>query len=683
MEGIAAESWRDGVRENWPWSLHGIDITFLPAGPIMANDPFTLSTTLRGERLSVSSESAPGARRRNRVAAKLALSAMTLTGMAGAAWLAWCLHDLPSVDAPKALAVRSSITVLAAGGEMLAEVGDLPGDALAADQLPPALVAAVLSTEDRRFFSHIGIDPFGIARAVIQNLRAGGVEQGGSTITQQLAKMLFLSPERTLKRKVQEMALAMALERRYSKQEILALYLNHAYFGAGASGIDAAARRYFDHPASELRVSEAAMLAGALKAPSRYNLVADREAAIARARVVVAAMADAGALSAGDATKVADELPQLTARPKAPTGGYFADWVVDHVRGMPETWGRSVTVTTTLDARLQKVAEGRVQAALAAAGAKDKVGQAAVVVMTPEGEVKAMVGGRNYADSPYNRAVQARRQPGSTFKAFVYLAAMEHGFSPSDAILDAPVRVGDWSPDNYLDKYRGQVTLRTAFADSLNSPAVRLASKVGIRAVSGAARRLGIESPMRKDATLALGSSEVGVMELTGAIATFASGGVRPDVHGIAEIRNGAGTVLYRHHADTDKPEVDASTITKMQDIMSEVVRVGTGKAAALDRPVAGKTGTSQDYRDAWFVGFTGNLVAGVWLGNDDNSPMNKVTGGSHAARLWREVMTPAHERVPPTALRAPDQWQLTARATPKSAGTADADSFLQRITGG
>ena len=322
----------------------------------MANHASIHSTTLRGERLSISCVPASKPQRWSGLASKLVLSAMALAGAAGAAWVTWCLHDLPSVEAPKALAAHSSVTVLAEGGEVLAEVGDLPGDILASDHLPQAVVAAVLSTEDRRFFSHFGIDPIGIARAVVQNLRAGGVEQGGSTITQQLAKMLFLSPDRTLKRKVQEVALAIALEHRYSKQEILALYLNHAYFGAGATGIDAAARRYFDHPARELRVSEAAMLAGALKAPSRYNLVADRDAALGRTKVVVANMADAGALSAEDATKVIEELPKLTSKPKAPTGGYFADWVVEQVRGMPETWGRSVTVTTTLDARLQKAA---------------------------------------------------------------------------------------------------------------------------------------------------------------------------------------------------------------------------------------------------------------------------------------------------------------------------------------
>lgn len=649
----------------------------------MANNAPLHSSVLRAERLAATSARKAAPRRRGKLAVKTALSALMLVSAAGAAGLALCLHDLPPVEAPKAVAARSAITVLAQGGEVLAEVGDLPGDDLAPGQLPQSVVAAVLSTEDRRFFSHFGVDPIGIARALAQNLRAGGVEQGGSTITQQLAKMMFLSPDRTLKRKVQEVALAIALEQRYSKQEILALYLNRAYFGAGATGIDAAARRYFDRPARELRVSEAAMLAGALKAPSRYNLIADRDAAIGRAKVVVANMADAGALSADDAAKVAGELPHLTVKTKAPNGGYFADWVVDQVRGMPQTWGRSVTVSTTLDTRLQKMAEARIESALATAGAKDHIGQVAMVVMTPEGAVKAMVGGRNYFDSPYNRAVQARRQPGSTFKTFVYLAAMERGVSPTDTVLDAPVKVGNWSPDNYLGKYRGQVTVRTAFADSLNAPAVRLAEKAGIRSVSETARRLGIESPLRRDGTLALGSSEVGVMEMTGAVATIASGGVRPDVHGIAEIRDTTGTVLYRQQAEAAAPVIEASAVARIQDVMSEVVRSGTGKAAALGRPAAGKTGTSQDYRDAWFVGFTGHLVAGVWLGNDDNAPMTKVTGGSHAARLWREVMVSAHDGVAPVALRSPSQGRLFANVAASSPDTADAEIFLQRVTGG
>jgi penicillin-binding protein 1A len=394
-------------------------------------------------------------------------------------------------------------------------------------------------------------------------------------------------------------------------------------------------------------------------------------------------MADAGAISAGDAVKAGQELPDLIAKAKASTGGYFADWVVEQVRGMPETWGRSVTVTTTLNASLQKITEAKVQATLASAGTKDKVSQAAVVVMTPEGAVKAMVGGRNYGESPFNRAVHARRQPGSTFKTFVYLAAMENGASPLDTVLDAPVTVGDWSPDDYSDKYRGQVTIRTAFANSLNAPAVRLAEKVGIKTVAETARRLGIESTLRRDATLALGSSEVGVMELTGAVATIASGGVKPDVYGIAEIRDTAGKLLYRHQAEESEPVIGANAVAKMQDLMSEVVHSGTGKAAALDRPVAGKTGTSQDYRDAWFVGFTGNLVAGVWLGNDDNAPMNKVTGGALPARLWHDVMASAHTGLSPMALRSPQDLHVFAGAPNRTRGTADAESFLQRVTGG
>jgi len=669
--------------EFWAYPFHNPDISFCSLVLIMANELTVHYNVLRGDKLSTTSIRPKKRMRPGRLAITTLLLIIVLSGVVGALWLTWCLHDLPSAKVPNTTAVRSSITVLAENGEVIAKVGDLPGEVLAPGQLPNAVIAAVLSTEDRRFYSHFGIDPIGIARALIHNLRAGGIEQGGSTITQQLAKILFLSPDRTLKRKVQEMALAFKLERHYSKQEILALYLNRAYFGSGAYGIDIAAHRYFDRPAQKLKISEAVMLAGALKAPSRYNLLADRTAAIGRARIVLSNMVDAGTITQANANTIANELPLLITKVTAPTGGYFADWVVEQVRGMPETWGRNVTVTTTLDIKLQKAAEARIQATLASMGDKNKIGQAAAVIMTPEGAVKAMIGGRSYANSPYNRAVQARRQPGSAFKTFVYLAAMEHGTSPADIVLDEPIKIGDWSPDNYKSIYRGPVTVSTAFANSLNAPAVRLAEKVGLRTISETALRLGIESPLRHDATIVLGSSEVGVMEITGAVATIASGGIRPDIHGIIEIRSNAETVLYHHYIDESPPVIEASAVTQMQDIMSEVIRSGTGKAAALDRPAAGKTGTSQNYRDAWFVGFTGNLVAGVWLGNDDNSPMNTVTGGNHAAWLWREVMVLAHDDLAQVALRAPNQRHLFTYKTTPSPETTDAETFLQQATGG
>ncbi|MFN3076252.1 MAG: transglycosylase domain-containing protein [Alphaproteobacteria bacterium] len=575
-----------------------------------------------------------------------------LVAMMALGGLVWCVHDLPTM--PKPAAARSSITLLARDGKVFAETGDQYGETLAPDGLPPNVVAAVIATEDRRFPSHPGIDPVGIGRALVENLRSGAIAQGGSTITQQLAKMLFLSPERSLKRKVQEMALALMLERQYGKAELLALYLNRAYFGAGAYGVDAAARRYFDKSAHELSLAEAAALAGALKAPSRYNLVADRDATVGRAGIVLSAMVDTGMISPAEAERARADLHNLVAKLKVPTSGWFADWAIEQVREMPVSWGRNVTVETTYDVHIQEVSEKRLETMLADVGARDKVGEGAVVVMTPEGAVRAMVGGRNHVASSFNRVVQAKRQPGSLFKTFVYLAAVGNGFSPDDTILDAPVRIGGWSPDNYLGKYRGQVNLRTAFAQSLNAPAVRLANKVGLDAVIRTARRLGVESGLRRDATLALGSSEVTLLEMAGAMATLASGGGRADIHGITEIRDNDGTVLYRHEPGEVAPVATPEVVTAMHDMMVEVVRSGTGKAAAPGRPAAGKTGTSQNYRDAWFIGFTGDLVAGVWMGNDNASPMNKVVGGKHPAALWREVMIDAHADLPVRPLRTP-----------------------------
>ena len=637
---------------------------------------------LKGERLSV--QSARPARQRRKFG-RLTNTALLIAGCACVVLtlqLALVLRDLPPLTLPKT-AARTTITLKAADGSLLAETGDPRGDELTATGLPPVLVAAVLSIEDHRFFQHGAIDAVGLVRAGWQNLRVGGVEQGGSTITQQLAKILFLSPGRTLKRKVLELVLASQLENRFSKADILALYLNRAYFGEGAVGVDAAARRYFGCPAGDLRPSQAAVLAAALKAPSHYNLVADREATIARARLVLSNMVEIGYLTAADGARAAEELAGLQIKPKPPSGGYFVDWVVEQVRGMPETWGRPVTVLTTLDPRLQQIAEAKVEAALAANGNKDRIGQTAVVVMTPEGAVKAMVGGRNYGESPFNRAVQARRQPGSTFKTFVYLAAMEHGASPEDKILDAPVTIGDWSPDNYSGKYRGEVTLRRAFAESLNAPAVRTAERISIGSVAATARRFGIGSPLRTDATLALGTSEVGVLEMTGSIAMIASGGVQPDVHGIAEISDSFGKTLYRHQADPSVQATDVMAIAKMQDMMAEVMRSGTGKAAALDRPAAGKTGTSQNYRDAWFVGFTGDLVAAVWMGNDDNSPMNKVTGGALPARLWHNVMSAAHQGLASVPLRQPSDLRLAERPVGLFAAPDQIETFLEHLTGG
>jgi penicillin-binding protein 1A len=600
-----------------------------------------------------------------------------------AAGLVWCLHDLPPLEIPKAAAAPPSITVLAADGRILGQLGGPAGEELTPDRLPKTLVAAVVATEDRRFFQHDGIDPVGIARAVVEDVRTGALGQGGSTITQQLAKLVFLSSERTVKRKLQELVLAIELERRYSKPEILALYLNRAYFGEGIFGADAAARRYFGTPARELDLAQAALLAGALKAPSRYNLVADRGAAEARARTVLANMVAARVTAPAQAAAASRQLGRIATRQRPPEGGYFADWVIGRARGMPQTWGRNIVIRTTLDASLQDKVEARLATLLETRGRPDNVSQGAIVVMTPEGDIKAMVGGRSYAQSPFNRATQATRQPGSTFKIFAYLAALESGATADQKVIDAPVRIGDWTPDNYEGRYWGAVTLKTAFAQSLNSVAVRLAERVGTGRIAAAAHRLGIESDLTGDATLVLGSSAVTLLELTGAVASIASGGVKSDVTGIVDIRDADdGSVLYRHEPAPASVVIDSRTAAAMDDVMSEVVRSGTGKAAQLDRPAAGKTGTSQDYRDAWFVGFTGDYVAGVWLGNDDDAPMHKVTGGGDPAVLWRQVMLAAHAGLPPVPLRSLPPAEGLAGAAATQADR-DPEAVLRLVTGG
>lgn len=622
--------------------------------------------------------------RRRRSRGRVFFVSVLISGAAvAAAGLAWCLHDLPPLEIPKAAAAPPSLTLLAADGRILAQLGGPAGEELTPDRLPKTLVAAVVATEDRRFFEHGGIDPVGIARALVENVRTGAIGQGGSTITQQLAKMIFLSPERTLKRKLQELVLALELEQRYSKAQILALYLNRAYFGEGAFGADAAAQRYFGKPARELDLAEAALLAGALKAPSRYNLVADRAAAEERAGTVLASMVATRLIPPAQAVAASRELDRIEVGQRAPAGGYFADWVIARVRGMPQTWGRNVVVTTTLDATLQAAAEARLATLLELRGGPDNVSQGAVVVMTPEGDIKAMVGGRSYAQSPFNRAAQAMRQPGSTFKIFAYLAAIENGAAADEKIIDAPVRVGDWMPDNYAGRYWGPVTLKTAFAQSLNSAAVRLAERVGTGRIAEAAHRLGIESGLTGDATLVLGSSAVTLLELTGAVATIAGGGSKSDVAGITEIRDADdGSVLYRHEPAPTPSVVDPRTVAAMDDMMSEVVRSGTGKAARLDRPAAGKTGTSQESRDAWFVGFTADYVAGVWLGNDDDAPMHRVTGGGDPAVLWRQVMLAAQAGLPPAPLRSVQPAEGLAGAAAAQADR-DPEAVLRLVTGG
>jgi penicillin-binding protein 1A len=610
------------------------------------------------------------------------LGALGLAGLIG-----WYAQDLPDVDQLGSTTRRPAITLLAADGEVLSSVGDVYGEPMDLSDLPAHVPAAVLATEDRRFYSHFGIDPIGLARAVVSNLKAGGVQQGGSTITQQLAKLLFLKPERTLKRKVQEALLALWLERKFSKREILTIYLNRVYLGSGTFGVDAAAQRYFNKSARTLSVYEAALVAGLLKAPSRYNPVNDPELARNRTAQVLANMVDAGMLTQEQAESAKREAVTLSARVRPNIGRYFVDWVLGQIARLPEAQGKDLTVTTTIDRALQAKAETRLKALLEKEGDKLGAGQGALVVLGMDGAVRAMVGGRDYDESQFNRATDAMRQPGSSFKTFVYLAALDAGMQINDSVEDAPITMGDWSPDNYTGKFLGQVTLKTALSQSLNTATVRLADHIGIRAVIATARRMGIRSEIRRDATLSLGSSEVTPLELAGAYLPLANGGMSAQPYGLVEVQATNGPVLLRRQPDDSQRVVSPSSLAGMQEMLAEVILSGTGKAAMLPgRPAAGKTGTSQSYRDAWFAGFTGDLAAVVWIGNDDGKPMKKVTGGGLPSRLWRDVMEAAHAGVPPRPLNgawsepAPDQPEDHAAQPSSPDAEEDDDGIWQGI---
>ncbi|MSO76249.1 MAG: PBP1A family penicillin-binding protein [Alphaproteobacteria bacterium] len=575
----------------------------------------------------------------------------------GAAVIGWFAYTLPDVTTATSTTRRAGITLLASDGSVLATYGEFHGATVDVRHLPRHVGEAVLAIEDRRYFEHGGIDFQGLARAMLVNLFAGEIRQGGSTLTQQLAKNLFLSSERSLRRKIQELLLALWLERNYSKTELLSLYLNRVYLGAGAYGIDAAAERYFEKPAKALGLWEAAVIAGLLKAPSKLAPTHNPEGAIERGLTVLAAMVDAGFIDQATATRArASHAGFAGERNRLGTAGrYFADWVMDQVQGFVGFTDRDLTIATTLDPTLQRAAEAGVAETLARAGAESAAGQGAVVVLAPDGAVRALVGGRDYLASQFNRATQAHRQPGSAFKPFVFLAAMDAGATPDDMVRDQPVAIGNWRPGNFRDRFYGDVTLREALARSLNSVAVQLTQRHGAKAVARAAERLGITSELRPDLSIALGTSEVTLLELTGAYAPFANGGLGVLPHGITRIQDRQGQVLYRRGGQGPGRVIEATAAIRMDDMLRTVIEGGTGRAARLDgRPAGGKTGTSQDFRDAWFVGYTADYVAGVWFGNDDRQPMKNVTGGTLPAKLWHDVMAAAHAGKPARPIPLP-----------------------------
>ncbi len=571
----------------------------------------------------------------------------------GAIFYSHFVSELPDVKNLLANGPVRDVTILDDHGRLVARRGLVQGAMVKASDLPDYAQDAFIAIEDRRFRDHFGLDPIGMARAGIANMFAGRVVQGGSTLTQQLAKNLFLTPSRTFDRKVQEAMLAVYLESRYSKDQILTLYLNRIYFGAGVYGIEAASEKFFGKHAIEISLTEAAMLAGSVKAPARYNALADPDASLARAQVVLRAMENAGFIDDKSRASAQATRPRIVKGSGTPDSGYFADWILSRLDGFLGDSTEAVIVETSFDLDIQKMAERAVADQLGREGPRIGASQAALVSMTPDGAIRAMVGGRSYSESSFNRASDALRQPGSAFKPFVYLAAFEHGRTPDDIMHDGPVDIRGWKPSDFEGEYQGDIPLTLAFAESSNVIAAQLTEEVGAKEVARTARRLGIVTPLQAVSSLALGTSVVTPLELTGAYAPFANGGEGVVPFGVVAIRTKAGKVLYdRRHAGLGPVMSPANNIA-MTKLMGETVATGTGKAARLgERPTAGKTGTTQDSRDTWFIGFTADLVTGVWVGNDNFTPMHKApgitaTGGGLPARIFHDFMENAHEGLP------------------------------------
>jgi penicillin-binding protein 1A len=578
-----------------------------------------------------------------------------------------------------------NVTVLAEDGTVLAERGLRRGHARL-DVLPPYLVQAVLATEDRRFYSHFGIDPLGLVRATFRNASAGTVVEGGSTITQQLAKNLFLRPDRTVTRKLEEVVYAVWLEQRFSKQEILELYLNRVYFGGGTYGVEAASRRYFGKSSRFVTLPQAALLAGLLKAPSRYSPRRSVKLASARVDEVLENMVQAGYLSEEQARVASAQPLKLSAKGDDTGYPYPVDWVAELIPELVGEHDSDLIVETTIDATLQRVSQQALRRLLDEQGAELAARQGAVVVLDPMGGVKALVGGRSYSSSPFDRALKAMRQPGSAFKPFVYLAALETGYTPDSVAYDGPTTVAGWSPRNYTGVYQGEISLRDALAQSVNTVAARLAAEVGPWRVVRTARRLGIHSRLHNRPSIALGTAEVTLLELTGAYTPFANGGQGVLPHIITRVRNGDGKMLYERQRSTSGQVVALHFVGAMNDMMSTTVMRGTGRKAAIEgQMVGGKTGTTQSYRDAWFVGYTAYYVGGVWIGNDNSSRMRKVTGGTLPAELWHDIMQFAHRDKPPLPLpgtRAPWRDQIARLPWNASQAKNDAQPLFDRVLG-
>jgi len=559
----------------------------------------------------------------------------------------------PELPRMPAIERAPQITYLDRNGAVIGVRGGRYAPPVDIAKLPPHVPAAFVAIEDRRFYEHNGFDPRGIARAVVAGLSEGRATQGASTITQQLARNLFLTQERTLERKATELVYAVELERTYSKKQILGLYLSRVYFGSGAYGLEAASQRYFNKPAAKLSIKEAAMLAGVLKSPSGYNPVEQPERCLERANLVLAAMVETGAITPAQRDKAAGQKPKVWKTAPSGAAQYFVDWVDGEVRRMVPKPSRDLVVETTLDQAIE-IAAGDAARSVTARYKAQGADQAAIVAIDGAGRVRALVGGTDYAAAPYNRAVSARRQAGSAWKPFIYLTALEQGRTPDTPVIDEPVTINGWTPSNYeVGSYLGPITLQTALAKSVNTVAARLADEVGRPQVALTARRIGITSTVNTDPAMALGTTLVSPLEMTQAYAAFGNGGNRVQAYGVERIRQG-GTVIYRKQPPAPVPAIANPALSELNQMMRAVMSSGTGgRAAVPGYDLAGKTGTTSDYKDAWFCGYTGGFAACAWMGRDDAKPMARISGATAPAEMWRGFMGVALKRVPTQAILA------------------------------
>lgn len=573
--------------------------------------------------------------------AVLCIGGALVTGVGIFAAVSLATRSLPSFEELKTQPRGQMIIIKGMDGSTLVTIGPSYGEWLTTPELPDTIKHAMVSIEDRRFYRHFGIDPKGIVRAALRNLKAGANVQGGSTITQQVAKNLFLTSERSFARKGRELILALALEQKFSKDQILELYLNRVYFGGGAYGVDAASRKFFGHSARTLSLPESAIIAGLVKAPTRYAPSSDPEKARDRAQIVLAAMVDAGVISAQQAADIRLDRVQFARQPRQNSVRYFTDWVLEQLDSITDETVEPLEIETTLDPAMQRAAE-RALTAHTPPGL-----QAALVALSHDGAVRAMLGGLDYVSSTYNRATVARRQPGSAFKLFVYLAGLEAGVRPQDIYVDEPVTINGWSPANSTRTFLGPVTVEQAFAKSINTVAVRVAQEAGFDKVASIARRFGITTPIQTTPAMALGTSEVRVIDMTAAYAAVARGGTEVRPYGIRTVRTMKGRILYQHQADTPRELVPPDVAANMTRMLQAAVQSGTARRADIGRPAAGKTGTTQSGRDGWFLGFTADLTAGVWMGRDDNKAVRGLAGGAAPTLAWADFMREATRGLP------------------------------------